>query len=51
MVAWQGAGEVQRWCVLEGELGSPLYRRSEAVAENGILRRSLRRRRALVGVV
>ena len=48
LLAWRGAGEVQRGCVLEGELGSPFYRWSEAVAENGVLRRSLRRRRALV---
>ena len=38
LVAWRGIGEVQWWGVLEGELGGSFYRRSEAVAVNGVLR-------------
>ena len=49
LVAWRRVGEVQWWCVLESELGAPFYRRSEAVAVNGVLRRWLRRRRAWSG--
>ena len=40
---------MQWWCVLESELRAPFYRRSEAVAVNGVLRRWLRRRRAWSG--
>ena len=35
LVTLRGVGEVQWWCVLEGELGVPFYRRSEAVAVDG----------------
>ena len=50
-MAWQGVVEVQWWCVLEGELGVPFYRRSEAVAVNGVLRRWITAVQCLVGKV
>ena len=50
-MAWRGIGEVQWWCVREGELGVPFYRRSEAVAENGVLRRWITAVQCLVGKV
>ena len=48
-MAWRGVGEVQWWCVHEGELGIPFYRRSEAVAVNGVLRRWITVVQCLVG--
>ena len=38
-VVGRGVCEVQRWCVLERELGVPFYKGSESVAVNGVLRR------------
>ena len=35
-VAWRGSFGVERWCVVEIELGTSFYRRSEEVAVNGI---------------
>ena len=32
----RGSGEVEVWCGVESELRAPFYRRSEAVAVNGI---------------
>ena len=44
-MAWGGAVKVRA----RGRARVPFYRRFEAVAENGVLRRSLRWRMALVG--
>ena len=36
LVARRGSGEVEVWCIVEGELEGSFYSRSEAVAMNGI---------------
>ena len=33
---WRGSGEVEGWCLVEGEIGVAIYSRPEAVAKNGI---------------
>ena len=36
LVARRGSGEVEGWCLVEGEIGVAIYSRPEAVAKNGI---------------
>ena len=36
LAARRGSGEVEEWCWIEGELGASIYRRPDAVTENGI---------------